>query len=101
MKKQKIYLNNGDEEYIVKKDQFGVPYVTSEEILDSLITDERYDLALDMTKDLIKMLGDDKSDDRVGYIVIEALKALIKNVDDEASKKLAAGLILILKDIYD
>ena len=101
MKKQKIYLNNGDEEYIVKKDQVGVPYVTSEEILDSLITDERYDLALDMTKDLIKMLGDDKSDDRVGYIVIEALKALIKNVDDEASKKLAAGLILILKDIYD
>lgn len=54
-----------------------------------------------MTKDLIKMLGDDKSDDRVGYIVIEALKALIKNVDDEASKKLAADLILILKDIYD
>ena len=101
MKKAKIYLNNGDEEYIVKKDQFGVPYVTSEEILDSLIADERYDLALDMTKDLIKMLGDDKSDDRVGYIAIEALKALIKNVDDEASKKLAAGLILILKDIYD
>ena len=101
MKKAKIYLNNGDEEYIVKKDQFGVPYVTSEEILDSLITDERYDLALDMTKDLIKMLGDDKSDDRVGYVTIEALKALIKNVDDEASKKLAAGLILILKDIYD
>lgn len=54
-----------------------------------------------MTKDLIKMFGDDKSDDRVGYIAIEALKALIKNVDDEASKKLAAGLILILKDIYD
>ena len=101
MKKAKIYLNNGDEEYIVKKDQFGVPYVTSEEILDSLITDERYDLALDMTKDLIKMLGDDKSDDRVGYVAIEALKALIKNIDDEASKKLAAGLILILKDIYD
>ena len=101
MKKAKIYLNNGDEEYIVKKDQFGVSYVTSEEILDSLITDERYDLALDMTKDLIKMLGDDKSDDRVGYVAIEALKALIKNVDDEASKKLAAGLILILKDIYD
>jgi hypothetical protein len=101
MKKAKIYLNNGDEEYIVKKDQFGVPYVTSEEILDSLIADERYDLALDMTKDLIKMLGDDKSDDRVGYVAIEALKALIKNVDDEASKKLAAGLILILKDIYD
>lgn len=101
MKKAKIYLNNGDEEYIVKKDQFGVPYVTSEEILDSLITDERYDLALDMTKDFIKMLGDDKSDDRVGYIAIEALKALIKNVDDEASKKLAGGLILILKDIYD
>ena len=101
MKKAKIYLNNGDEEYIVKKDQFGVPYVTSEEILDSLITDERYDLVLDMTKDLIKMLGDDKSDDRVGYIAIEALKALIKNVDDEASKKLAGGLILILKDIYD
>lgn len=101
MKKAKIYLNNGNEEYIVKKDQFGVPYVTSEEILDSLITDEQYDLALDMTKDLIKMLGDDKSDDRVGYVAIEALKALIKNVDDEASKKLAAGLILILKDIYD
>ena len=101
MKKAKIYLNNGDEEYIVKKDQFNVPYVTSEEILDSLITDERYDLALDMTKELIKMLGDDKSDDRVGYVAIEALKALIKNVDDEASKKLAAGLILILKDIYD
>lgn len=101
MKKAKIYLNNGDEEYIVKKDQFGVPYVTSEEILDSLIADERYDLALDITKDLIKMLGDDKSDDRVGYVAIEALKALIKNVDDEASKKLAAGLILILKDIYD
>ena len=101
MKKAKIYLNNGDEEYIVKKDQFGVPYVTSEEILDSLIADERYDLAFDMTKDLIKMLGDDKSDDRVGYVAIEALKALIKNVDDEASKKLAAGLILILKDIYD
>jgi hypothetical protein len=101
MKKAKIYLNNGDEEYIVKKDQFGVPYVTSEEILDSLIADERYDLALDMTKDLIKMLGDDKSDDRVGYVAIEALKALIKNVDDEATKKLAAGLILILKDIYD
>lgn len=101
MKKAKIYLNNGDKEYIVKKDQFGVPYVTSEEILDSLITDERYDLALDMTKDLIKMLGDNKSDDRVGYVAIEALKALIKNVDDEASKKLAAGLILILKDIYD
>jgi hypothetical protein len=101
MKKEKIYLNNGDEEYIVKKDQFGVPYVTSEEILNSLIADERYDLALDMTKDLIKMLGDDKSDDRVGYVAIEALKALIKNVDDEASKKLAAGLILILKDIYD
>ena len=101
MKKAKIYLNNGDEEYIVKKDQFGVSYVTSEEILDSLITDERYDLALDMTKDLIKMLGDDKSDDRVGYVAIEALKVLIKNVDDEASKKLAAGLILILKDIYD
>jgi hypothetical protein len=101
MKKAKIYLNNGDEEYIVKKDQFGVPYVTSEEILDSLITDERYDLALDMTKDLIKILGDDKSDDRAGYIAIEALKALIKNVDDEATKKLAAGLILILKDIYD
>ena len=101
MKKAKIYLNNGDEEYIVKKDQFGVPYITSEEILDSLIADERYDLALDMTKDLIKMLGDDKSDDRVGYIAIEALKALIKNVDDEASKKLAACLILILKDIYD
>jgi hypothetical protein len=101
MKKAKIYLNNGDEEYIVKKDQFGVPYVTSEEILNSLIADERYDLALDMTKDLIKMLGDDKSDDRVGYVAIEALKALIKNVDDEASKKLAAGLILILKDIYD
>jgi hypothetical protein len=101
MKKAKIYLNNGDEEYIVKKDQFGVPYVTSEEILDSLITDERYDLALDMIKDLIKMLSDDKSDDRVGYIAIETLKALIKNVDDEASKKLAAGLILILKDIYD
>ena len=101
MKKAKIYLNNGDEEYIIKKKQFGVPYVTSEEILDSLITDERYDLALDMTKDLIKMLGDDKSDDRVGYVAIEALKALIKNVDDEASKKLAACLILILKDIYD
>lgn len=101
MKKAKIYLNNGDEEYIVKKDQFGVPYVTSEEILNSLIADERYDLTLDMTKDLIKMLGDDKSDDRVGYVAIEALKALIKNVDDEASKKLAAGLILILKDIYD
>ena len=101
MKKAKIYLNNGDKEYIVKKDQFGVPYITSEEILDSLIADERYDLALDMTKDLIKMLGDDKSDDRVGYVAIEALKALIKNVDDEASKKLAAGLILILKDIYD
>ena len=101
MKKAKIYLNNGDEEYIVKKDQFGVPYVTSEEILNSLIADERYDLALDMTKDLIKMLGNDKSDDRVGYVAIEALKALIKNVDDEASKKLAAGLILILKDIYD
>ena len=100
MKKAKIYLNNGDEEYIVKKDQFGVPYVTSEEILDSLIADERYDLALDMTKELIKMFGDDKSDDRVGYVAIEALKALIKNVDDEASKKLAAGLILILKDIY-
>jgi hypothetical protein len=32
MKKAKIYLNNGNEEYIVKKDQFGVPYVTSEEI---------------------------------------------------------------------
>lgn len=47
------------------------------------------------------MLGDDKSDDRVGYIAIEALKVLIKNVDDEASKKLAADLILILKDIYD
>jgi len=101
MKKAKIYLNNGDEEYIVKKDQFGVPYVTSEEILDSLIANEQYDLALDMTKDLIKMLGDDKSDDRVGYVAIEALKALIKNVDDEATKKLAAGLILILKDIYD
>lgn len=101
MKKAKIYLNNRDEEYIVKKDQFGIPYVTSEEILNSLIADERYDLALDMTKDLIKMLGDDKSDDRVGYVAIEALKALIKNVDDEASKKLAAGLILILKDIYD
>ena len=49
---------------IVKKDQLGVPYVTSEEFLDSLITDERYDLVLDMIKDLIKMLGDDKSDDR-------------------------------------
>ena len=56
----------------------GVPYVTSEEFLDSLITDERYDLALDMTKDLIKMLGDDKSDDRVGYIAIETLKVIIK-----------------------
>ena len=56
----------------------GVPYVTSEEFLDSLITDERYDLVLDMTKDLIKMLGDDKSDDRVGYIAIETLKVLIK-----------------------
>ena len=43
-----------------------------------MITDERYDLALDMTKDLIKMLGDDKSDDRVGYIAIETLKVLIK-----------------------
>ena len=46
------------------------------------------------------MLSDDKSDDRVG-IAIETLKVLIKNVDDETSKKLAAGLILILKDIYD
>ena len=101
MKKYKIFLNDGDEEYIVQKDQNGVPYVTSEEIIDSLIADDRYDVALDMTKELIKMFADDQSDDRAGYIAIEALKGLIKNVDDEATKKLASGLILILKDIYD
>ena len=52
----------------------GVPYVTSEEFLDSLITDERYDLVLDMIKDLIKMLGDDKSDDRVWSFLVGAKK---------------------------
>lgn len=34
-------------------------------------------------------------------LLLKLFKALIKNVDDEASKKLAADLILILKDIYD
>ena len=52
----------------------GVPYVTSEEFLDSLITDEWYDLVLDMIKDLIKMLGDDKSDDRVWSFLVGAKK---------------------------
>ena len=34
-------------------------------------------------------------------LLLKLFKTLIKNVDDEASKKLAADLILILKDIYD
>ena len=101
MSKTKIYLNDGTEEYIVKKDNFGVPYITFDEIIDSLNEDERYDDSLKLVKELIKDFSDNQNDDIVGYVAIAALTALVKNVDDEAIKKLATGLNIILKDIYD
>ena len=101
MSKTKIYLNDGTEEYVAKKDKYGVPYVTFDEIIESLNMDERYDDSLKLVKEFINDMSQNPSDDRIGYVAIAALTALIKNVDDEATKKLAAGLTLILKDIYN
>lgn len=100
MSKTKIYLNDGTEEYIVQKDKFGVPYVTFDEVIDSLNMDERYDDSLKLVKEFIDDMSKNPYDDRIGYVTINALEALVKNVDDPAVKKIAAGLSLILKDIY-
>lgn len=101
MNNTKIYIGDGTEEYQVKKDKHGTPYITIDDIITSLNCDDRYDTELDLAKEIIKDLSDNQDDDKIGYITIAALTALIKNVDDTAVKKLASGLNIILKDIYD
>ena len=101
MNKTKIYLGDGIEEYNVQKDKYGTPYVTIGEIIESLNCDDRYDAELDLAKEIIKDLSVNQDDDRIGYVAIAAIDALIKNVDDPAVKAIAKGLNIILKDIYD
>ena len=97
----KIYIGDGTEEYKIKKDKYGTPYITISEIIESLNSDERYDDEVELVKDIIKNLADNQDDDRIAYIAMAAINVLIKTIDDPVGKKIASALNIILKEIYD
>ena len=100
MNKTKIYLNNGIEEYQLKKDKYGIPYITINEIIDSLTYNNACTVKLELVKEIIKNCANSEDEEIVGQIVVSGINELLKNIDDEAIKKIVSGINIMLKEIY-
>lgn len=58
----KIYLGDEHGNYELKKDDYNIPYVNSEELIQSLIQDLRYDDLMKLCKDLFNACKENKLD---------------------------------------
>jgi len=101
--KQRFYLSEFDEngnEYVLKRDKRGVPYVNVEEIIDSIVINEDYDKLEYAISKIIEYFPIALSF-MIPYTAIKLLPHVIKYVDDKPTKYTAQALLSALKTYYN
>lgn len=101
-KNQKIYLGDSEGNYELKRDSNGIPYIESNEIIESFKNDEREDDEVLFIKDLINAMGEYTYTECLEDITITVLDNLHNNLDSYSygEKCLVKGLLEYLKEKY-